>query len=136
MGKEKTQFKPGESGNPKGRPKGSNDLAKLRGLLTPSVPELVEKAKALALDGDVAALRLCLERVLPPLKAKDEPIEIEALKGSQRLTEQGAAVINAMANGEISPSEASLLMKAVSDQARIIEIDELEKRVVVLEGVK
>jgi polyhydroxyalkanoate synthesis regulator phasin len=39
-----------------------------------------------------------------------------------------------VANGEITPSEASSLMNAISSQARIIEVDELERRVSELEN--
>lgn len=133
MGKEDTQFKLGQSGNPKGRVKGSGKLAQLRALLEPHAPELVDKAKELAMSGDVAALRLCLERVLPPLKAKESPVQIEGLSGTQGLSEQGGMVINAMAQGVVSPTEAATLLKALADQAKIVEIDELEERLSNLE---
>ena len=133
MAKEKTQFKPGQSGNPGGRPKGKSKVAQLRALLEPSVPDLVAKAKEMAMAGDVAALRLCLERVLPPLKAMDSPVQIEGLSGTQGLSEQGGEVINAMAEGSINPSEAATLLKALADQAKIVEVEELEKRITALE---
>ncbi|MEJ1367982.1 MAG: DUF5681 domain-containing protein [Candidatus Sedimenticola sp. (ex Thyasira tokunagai)] len=133
MGKEKTQFKPGQSGNPGGRPKGKSKVAQLRSLLEPSVPDLVAKAIEMAMAGDVAALRLCLERVLPPLKAMDSPVQIEGLSGSLGLSEQGGTVINAMANGSISPTEAATLLKALADQAKIVEVEELDKRITALE---
>jgi polyhydroxyalkanoate synthesis regulator phasin len=38
-----------------------------------------------------------------------------------------------VANGKITPSEAQHLMTAISSQARIIEVDELERRVAELE---
>ena len=85
------------------------------------------------MPGDVAALRLCLERVLPPLKAMDSPVQIEGLSGTQGLSEQGGEVINAMAEGSINPSEAATLLKALADQAKIVEVEELEKRITALE---
>ena len=75
MAKEKTQFKPGQSGNPKGRPpgrKGKNTA--IRELLDPHKKDLVEKAVDLAMAGDTTALRLCLERLYPPIKATDDPV--------------------------------------------------------------
>ena len=80
MAKEKTQFKPGQSGNPKGRPpgrKGRNTA--IRELLDPHKKDLVGKAVALAMDGDTTALRLCLERLYPPIKATDDPVHIGQL---------------------------------------------------------
>lgn len=129
----KTQFKKGESGNPTGRPKGLGRAAELRQLLNPDAEALVHKAKDLALEGDVTALRLCLERLVPVIKIKDEPVSIEGLNGDQSLSEQGKAVINALSCGEVSPSEAVTVMQAIANQARILEIDDLERRIQQLE---
>lgn len=133
MSKKDTRFKPGQSGNPNGRPKGASRIAELRQLLDPDAEALVNKAKELALAGDVTALRLCLERLVPVIKIKDEPIRIDGLDGAIGLTEQGQAVINALAAGEISPGEAVTVMQTIANQARILEIDDLEKRVSQLE---
>jgi len=64
------QFKPGQSGNPRGRSKGSvNKNTKLAKLLDPHAEALVNKAVELALSGYSNALRLCIERLIP--KARD-----------------------------------------------------------------
>ena len=63
-----TKFKPGISGNPKGRPKGARDKrTELRSLLEPHAKDLVEKVVELAKGGDTTAIRLCLERLIPPI---------------------------------------------------------------------
>lgn len=63
-------FKAGQSGNPKGRPKGSKDKrTELRELLEPHAPELIQKAVDMALGGDVSALKMCLDRLIPPIKS-------------------------------------------------------------------
>jgi hypothetical protein len=125
-------FEKGISGNPAGRPRGIQDRrVKFRELLEPHAPQLVEKVVQLALEGDTKALRLCLERVCPPMKARSEPIEVGTLAGS--LAEQGQRIIAAMGKGIVVPSEASAALRALATQARIQEIDELERRVAVLE---
>ncbi|MGV1017065.1 MAG: DUF5681 domain-containing protein [Fluviibacter phosphoraccumulans] len=55
-------FKPGQSGNPKGRPKGSRDaFAAARRLIAPHLPQLAEQTLAAALKGDTNAAVACLE---------------------------------------------------------------------------
>lgn len=131
MPKQDTQFKPGQSGNPNGRPAGAGRAAKLRALLEPDAPALIAKVKELALEGDTTALRMCLERLVPPLKAQDEAVSIDGMSGS--LSEQGQHVIAAMSSGELTPSDAAALLQALAAQARIVEFDDLERRLRALE---
>jgi len=72
-------FEKGQSGNPSGRPKGSKDnRTELRELLMPHAPELIEKLVAQALEGDMAAMKLCIDRLISPYKAsKDHEAEAE-----------------------------------------------------------
>jgi len=129
-----TTFKKGKSGNAKGRPKGIQDRrTALRELLDPHSKALVKKAVEMAKEGDMGALRLCLERLIPPIKSKDDPVIVKGLKGDASLVKQGQVIVSAMAAGDITPAEASTLIQAISQQARIIEIEELEKRLATLE---
>ena len=134
MPKSNTQWKKGQSGNPKGRAKGSGKIAQLRTMLEPYAEELVQKARDMAMEGDSTALRLCLERLVPAIKIKDEPVSVEGLKGDASLVAQGQAVINALSSGQITPIESATMMQSIASQARIIEVDELEKRVTELEA--
>jgi polyhydroxyalkanoate synthesis regulator phasin len=52
---------------------------------------------------------------------------------AEDLSDKGELVLENVANGDITPSEAQHLMSAISSQARIIEVDELERRVAELE---
>jgi hypothetical protein len=100
-------------------------------MLEPHAPQLIEKVVRLALEGDMTTLRLCLERVCPPIKAQSEPVKLGKLTGT--LAERGQAIITAMGRGAIAPTEASAALQALATQARIQEIDELERRLAVLE---
>ena len=125
-------FRKGQSGNPAGRPRGIADKrVELRKLLEPHAEKLVSKVVALGLQGNVGALRLCLERLIPPIKPRDAPVDIGPPSGS--LVNQGRTAFEALSAKKLSPDEAATLMQVISAQARIVEVDELEKRITVLE---
>ncbi len=62
-------WKPGESGNPAGRPKSIVNLEReLREVESDHVLDVVAKLRELALKGDVFAAQLYLNRVLGPVR--------------------------------------------------------------------
>ncbi len=126
-------FKKGESGNPQGRPRGIADKrVELRALLDPHKEELVAKAVERALEGDTQALRLCLERLIPPIKSQDLPIQVSI--AGETLTEKAESVLQLAESGDLAISEISSLLQSLSTLARIIDVDELERRITALEG--
>ena len=124
-------WKPGQSGNPKGRPAGTGEVAKLRAAIADRVPELLAAMMARALDGDVGAARLLLERAIAPLKAAEQVQALSLPDGT--LTDQGRAVLAAVAAGELAPGQGAALLGAIGTLARVAEIDELARRIEVLE---
>ena len=124
-------WKPGQSGNPKGRPAGTGEVAKLRAAIADRVPELLSKLMAQALEGDTAAARLLLERAIAPLKAAEQPQALTLPDGT--LTDQGRAVLASVAAGELAPGQGAALLGAIGTLARVVEIDELAQRVAKLE---
>lgn len=125
-------WKPGQSGNPAGRKPGTGEVAKLRAAIAERVPAIIERLTQQALDGDVQASRLLLERSIAPLKSI-EPTQALALPDGT-LTEQGRAVLAAVAGGLLAPSQGSALLSAIGALARVAEIDELVKRIEALEA--
>ena len=124
-------WKPGQSGNPKGRPAGSGEVAKLRAAIADRVPELLSKLMAQALKGDTAAARLLLERAIAPLKAAEQPQALTLPDGT--LTDQGRAVLASVAAGELAPGQGAALLGAIGTLARVAEVDELTARITALE---
>ena len=126
------RFRKGESGNKAGRPKGIQDSrVKLREMFKPHAEELIKKAVDMALDGDTTALRLCLERFIPPIRSESETVALGELSGS--LAEQGQAIISAMGGGRLAPSQAAEMLGTLASLVRIREADELDKRITALE---
>lgn len=127
------KFKPGESGNKAGRPPGIKDRrVELRELLRPHAADLMQTAVNLALGGDQAALRMCLDRICPTIKATAEPVET-GITTSGSLAEQGQALFHAAAKGKITSDVASKLMSILSGQVRIAEATNLDDRIKALE---
>lgn len=125
-------YEKGQSGNPAGRPPGIRDKrVAMRELLVPHAEELVAKAVELAKNGDAAALRICLDRLIPPAKARDDPVLIPGLTDS--LAENTRVIVKALADGELTPEEAATILQSLASQVRIIEVAEIEKRIAALE---
>jgi len=68
--KQDTRFKPGQSGNPAGKAKGTRHKVTLAigELLDGEAEKLTRKAVELAMAGDVTALRLCRPRDHPDVE--------------------------------------------------------------------
>jgi hypothetical protein len=129
--KKRGSWKPGQSGNPAGRKPGTGEVAQIRAAIAERVPELLTAMMAKALEGDVGAARLLLERAVAPLKAAEQTQALTLPDGS--LTQQGRAVLACVAAGELAPGQGAALVSAIGTLARVAEIDELAKRIDKLE---
>ena len=125
-------WKPGQSGNPAGRPRGSGEVAQIRAAISDKVPAIMDALLSQALAGDTSAARLLLERSIAPLKAVEPPQPLTLPDGS--LTEQGRAVLASVAAGALAPGQGAALLGAIGALARVAEIDELAARVAALES--
>jgi hypothetical protein len=85
-----------------------------------------------ALEGDLHAAKLVLDRISPQLKAQAAPVLLD-LPNSDNATATAAAIIRAAADGELPPDIAAQLVAAAGTLARIIEIDGLKDRLESLE---
>lgn len=126
------RWKPGQSGNPKGRSPGAGEVAKLRAGIAEHVPAIVDRLVEAARGGDVQAARILLERVLPPMKATEQAVPVKL--GGETLTERGRAVLEAVESGELAPGQAAALLSGLGTLARVAEVDELEARITALEA--
>ncbi|WP_426117260.1 DUF5681 domain-containing protein [Massilia sp. PWRC2] len=126
-------WKPGQSGNPNGRPPGTSEVGRLRAAISEHLPEIIAQLVNKARGGDTQAARLLLERVLPPVKAVEATVTLE-LTPRASLTEQGESIVRAVAVGLLAPGQAGALLAGLGSIARLKEVDELTKRLEALEA--
>ena len=129
------RFPKGQSGNPAGKPKGTRNATTLalEALLDGQASALTQKAIDVALTGDIPALRLCLDRILPPRRDSPVAFDLPEMKTLNDTVSAMGAIVKAVGDGDLTPTEAGELTKMVQAFAKIIETAELEERVRKLE---
>ena len=129
-------FQKGESGNPAGRPRGARNRATvlMENLFADDAEAIGRKAIELAKAGEIAALRMCLDRLVPA--RKDEPVVFELLPLDKPADSVAAAatVVAAVAAGELTPSEAADLAKVIDVYVGALETKGFDERLVKLES--
>ena len=129
-------FRPGQSGNPAGKPKGTRHRATmlaerlLDGEAEAMVRTVIEKAK----QGDMVALRLCLDRILPPRRERPLQFKIPTLQSASDAAAPMAVLTQAVAKGDITASEAAELSKLVESFIKALEASDFHMRLQALEG--
>lgn len=124
-----TQFKPGKSGNPAGRPKGIKDRrVALREKLLPHADQLIEMVATFAKSGDMAAMRIVMDRIIPPLKEEPIHVTIPKIESAADCTQAQAYVVNAVAAGDMVPSEGQAMSNLIEAQRRAYETTELAEQ--------
>jgi hypothetical protein len=129
------RWRPGQSGNPGGRPLGSRHRATVlaESLLDGQTTELVQKTIDLALAGDTTALRLCLERIIPPRRDRPVNFRLPTINSATDALAAIEAITDGVATGEVTPAEAAELAKVVEAYRNAVETVEIERRLSALE---
>lgn len=138
MGRNKKgQFAKGHVHNPKGRIPGSRNRATEAALtlMEGQLDQITQTLINAALEGDMTAIRLVLERLVPPCKEKTLPqLDLPPVADAQSLPKLTAAVLDAVSRGDLTPGEANALASLVGSHGKAIELAELEDRLAALEA--
>jgi hypothetical protein len=128
-------FTKGVSGNPKGRPPGARGKATLlaQALIDGEGEEIVRKTLELAKAGDGAALKIVMDRLIPPRKDRHLQFPLPPISDAQSAAAAMSTLIDAVGNGELSASEADGLAGLVERRAKLSELAEIETRLKALE---
>jgi Family of unknown function (DUF5681) len=129
------KFQRGKSGNPAGRPRGSRNTVTLavEALLQGEHEALTRRAIEMAKSGDIQALKLCLDRLAPARRDSLVSFVLPKLTTARDAVRASAAIVAALAGGELTPSEATAVSSVVQNFSKIIETVELEDRIRKLE---
>jgi hypothetical protein len=132
-----TRGKPFERGNP-GKPKGARHRVTVAAetLLEGEAEAITRKAIELAKAGDGPALRLCMDRIYPARKDRPVRFGLPALEKVGDAVAANAALVGAVASGDLTPSEAGELAKLVDAYTRAVEATDIQDRLTKLEAAQ
>jgi len=97
-------------------------------LLDGEAETLTRNAVELAKGGDLAALRLCLDRLLPPRKDWLVSLDLPSIESARDVPKAISKLLAAVAAGELTPSDAGEVTKLLDAYARAVEISDLAER--------
>lgn len=124
-------FGPGNPGKPKGTRHKATRAA--LALLDGEAEALTRQAVTMALEGETTALRLCLERIAPPRRDAPVQFDLPRMETARDAAKAAGAVLEAVALGELTPTQGAHIMALVETYRRTLETTEIEHRLAVLE---
>jgi hypothetical protein len=126
-------FQKGESGNPAGGARNRATVL-MENLLAEDAEAIARKAIELAKAGEIAALRMCLDRLVPA--RKDEPVvfDLPPLDTAADSVAAAARIVAAVAAGDLTPSEAMDLAKVIDVYVGALATKGFEERLSKLES--
>jgi hypothetical protein len=119
----------------RGRPRGSRNRATLalQDMLGEHAEALVKKCVVLALQGDTTALRLCMERLLPPRKQCPVQFKLPPITTVAELAQAQATMLESLSRGQLTPAEAESIGNLFENRRRMIETEDLARRLQAVE---
>lgn len=135
---DKGKWAKGQSGNPDGRPRGARNKATLMAqslLRRRNRSPLTRKCIQLAMKGQPVALRLCMERILPPAKERPIQLQLQAPRTLEEVLPAMNRVLERVADSTLGPQEGSTLMGMLATTQKTLETLQLEQRIKALESI-
>lgn len=130
-------FQAGQSGNPAGRAKGTRTHYSMLAekLMGGDIEDITRSVIDAAKGGDMTAARIVLDRIAPVRRDRPVVFDLPPIETTADLPKATNALLQAVASGELTPSEASDIGKAVDAHVRAIELTDVQERLARLEGL-
>jgi len=134
------RWKPGQSGNIKGKPRGIKSRAnqlmdKLFSRNPQDLQDIVSKTIALAKAGEGWAAQAILSRLWPVPKGALMQFPLPPIKTAADVAAAQEGLLQAVANGQITAGAAVELSGIVTALGKALESSELESRILKLEAL-
>ena len=132
------RFKPGQSGNPSGRPKGSRaaTYAALDELAEEAAPRVLQALIAKAEEGDPRAADIVFRRAYPERKGRAVPFKLRPVATLADLAGATGDLLAAVAAGELSAEEAGAVASVLDIHRQATATAELERRLAAVEAAQ
>ena len=136
--KQGSKWKIGQSGNPAGKKPGTRhkatQLAEI--LLDGQTEKLVNKCVEMAIDGDSTAMRICMDRLIPPRKSRPITIQLPDTKTAVGVADAQSTVVKTVAEGEITIEDGQALSSILEARRKALETQDHEVRLNKLEELE
>jgi hypothetical protein len=131
-------YQPGQSGNPAGRAVGSRNkkTIAMEEAFFAQADALVQNVVKRAMAGEPAAMRLCMERVLPVGRGRPLPIDLPTVRSADDAQAAAAVITGALKQGAISAREAVDLLRVVEGLTRLAGAVEIVRKIARAEVAK
>ena len=134
------RFAKGNPGGP-GRPRGSGNALRRAAeeAVTPEhVAAIIRRATRMALEGDIAAMRIVLERVCgrpheAPAQGFELDLDLPNLRTAENCSHAIDLLLDAICRGSCDRDSAKVMLDVIQARMKAIEVSELEARIAELE---
>jgi hypothetical protein len=107
----------------------------MEALLEEGAEQLINKAMTMALAGDTAAMRLCLERILPVRRDRLVHLDLPPIGSAKEISGAMSTILKAIGEGQITPGEGEMIANILATQTNVFVAEELESRLEKVESL-
>jgi hypothetical protein len=129
------QFQKGNTQG-RGRPQGSRNKATiaLQKLLDGLGESITKKCALMALQGDPGAMRLCMDRLIPPRKDHAVRFQLPPVTTADEVAAAVSLILQEVSCGQLTPAEGEMIANILEARRRVIATAEHEARILALES--